>query len=153
MNVDHLAATVCSKPNEANTVRLLDEWSSIWKREGRTRAVGSWSVRKVLKPWTMLMEALLTSREHLMLKMLAEQSINHFLRSRFPAKPGLPSRFFATQKWGFIETFFELERASKSRIHTGSFSEGRVWVENKNGNAPAQVQIKTSFESFGSCWH
>ena len=25
MNVDHLAATVCSKPNEANTVRLLDE--------------------------------------------------------------------------------------------------------------------------------
>ena len=102
---------------------------------------------------SMLMEALLTSREHLMLKMLAEQSINHFLRSRFPAKPGLPSRFFATQKWGFIETFFELERTSKSRIHTGSFSVGRVWVENKNGNAPAQVQIKTSFESFGSCWH
>ena len=101
MNVDHLAATVCSKPNEANTVRLLDEWSSTWKRKGRTRAVGPWSVRKVLHPWTMLMEALLTSREHLMLKMLAEQSINHFLRSRFPAKP----RFFATQKWGFIETF------------------------------------------------
>ena len=103
---DLLAAV---RNDRSNLVRLLDKWSLKWKHKGRTTAVGPNAFEKY---WTLGLYghgcisgiSRASNEEDL-------QSRQSFLKSRFPGKLGLPSRFFAIVKERASLSFLKLPQS------------------------------------------
>ena len=118
-----------TEPTEANMVRLLDEWSLKWKHKGRTRAVGLGAYEKYCTLGLYAHGGISGIISRASNDENACRAINHFLRARFPGKT-----------WTYAVTL-------------GSFTGGRIWVENENGDAPEEVNMKTKVRSLIGSWH
>ena len=147
-----LTAAVHREPTEASLVRLLDEWSSKWKHKGRTRAVGPGAYQKYCT---------LGLYAHGPISGISRASndeddcraVNHFLRSRFPGKTWTSIAILCNPKMGLHRDLMNLEGHLNHALTLGSFSGGRVWVENENGNASEQVQVRTKVRTITGAWH
>ena len=152
METDLLAAAVHSDPSEANLVHLLDEWSSIWKRKGRTRAVGPGACEKYCTLGLYAhggVSGISRASDH----EDACKAVNHFLRNRFPGKTWTSIAILCNPKMGLHRDLLNLKGHPNHAITLGSFTGGRVWVENENGDAPAEVQLRTKTRALIGSWH
>ena len=138
----HLATAVCELPSEANLVHLLDRWSCKWKHKGRTRQIGPGAFDKY---------ATLGLYAHGGIAGISRASdddeicraVNHFLRNRFPRKTWTSIAILCNPKMGLHRDLMNLKEHMNHAITLGSFSGGRVWVEDKNGSFPAEVKLRT----------
>ena len=113
---DLLAAV---RNDRSNLVRLLDKWSLKWKHKGRTTAVGPNAFEKYctlgLYGHGCISGISRASNEEDL------QSRQSFLKSRFPCKLGLPSRFFAIRKWDHRD-LLNFQGHPNHAVALGSFS-------------------------------
>ena len=148
----HLAAAVCELPLEANLVHLLDRWSCKWKRRGRTREVGPGAFEKYCT---------LGLYAHGGIAGISRASddeeicraVNHFLRNRFPRKTWTSIAILCNPKMGLHRDLLNLKGHMNHAITLGSFSGGRVWVEDETGSFPAEVKLRTKTRSLMGTWH
>ena len=71
------------KPSEANLVKLLDLWSTEWKHQGRTRAVGPGAFDKYCT-LGLFGHGGVCGVSNATARQAACAAVNHFLKSRFP---------------------------------------------------------------------
>ena len=104
-------------------------------------------------PWdSTLTEASRASREPRMMKAPAEPS-NYFLRTRFPGKTWTSIAILCNPKMGLHRDLLNLRGHPNHAITLGSFTGGRVWIEDENGDAPAEVQMKSKIRALIGSWH
>ena len=152
MNTDLLAAAVHSEPTEANLVHLLDGWSSKWKHKGRTRAVGPGAYKKYCT-LALYAHGGISGISRASDNENARTAINHFLKKKFPGKTWTSIAILHNPKMGLHRDLLNLRGHPNHAITLGSFTGGRVWVENENGDVPAEVQMKTKTRALIGSWH
>ena len=152
METDPLAAAVHSEPNEANLVHLLDEWSTKWKYKGRTRAVGPGAYEKYCT-LGLFAHGGISGISRASSNEKACAAVNHFLRNRFPGKTWTSIAVLRNPKVGLHRDLLNLKGHPNHAITLGSFTGGRVWVEDENGDIPAEVQMKTKTRALIGAWH
>ena len=81
------------------------------------------------------------------------RAINHFLRNRFPRKTWTSIAILCNPKMGLHRDLLNLKGHMNHAITLGSFSGGRVWVEDENGSFPAEVKLRTKTRSLIGTWH
>ena len=147
-----LATAVFELPSEANLVHLLDRWSCKWKHRGRTRQIGPGAFEKY---------ATLGLYAHGGIAGISRATddeeicaaVNHFLRNRFPGKTWTSIAILCNPKMGLHRDLLNLKGHMNHAITLGSFSGGRVWVEDENGSFPAEVKLRTKTRSLMGTWH
>ena len=75
------------------------------------------------------------------------RAINHFLRARFPGKTWTSIAILCNPKMGLHRDLLNLRGHSNHAVALGSFTGGRVWVEDENGDAAEEVNMKTKVRS------
>ena len=81
-----------------------------------------------------------------MMKTLAEPSIM-FLRARFPGKTWTSIAILCNPKMGLHRDLLNLRGHPNHAVALGLFTGGRVWVEDENGDAAEEVNMKTKVRS------
>ena len=81
------------------------------------------------------------------------RAVNHFLKSRFPDKTWTSIAILCNPKMGLHRDLMNLKGHMNHAVTLGSFSEGRVWVEDENGDAPEKVEMKTKTRTLVGTWH
>ena len=152
MSAELLAAAVHLEPTEANLVLLLDEWSTKWKHKGRTRAVGPGAYEKYCT-LGLYAHGGISGISRASNDESACRAVNHFLRSRFPGKTWTSIAILCNPKMGLHRDLLNLRGHSNYAITLGSFTGGRVWIEDENGDAPAEVQMKSKIRALIGSWH
>ena len=130
---------------------LLDRWSCKWKHRGRTRQIGPGAFEK---------DATLGLYAHRGIAGISRASddkeicatVNHFLRNRFPGKTWTSITILCNPKMGHRD-LLNLKSHMNHAITLGSFSGGRVWVEDENGSFSAEVKLRTKTRSLMGTWH
>ena len=150
--LDQLSAAIHREPTEARLVHLLDEWSVGWKRKGRTRAIGSGAFEKYctlgLYAHGGVAGISRASDEESMCL-----AVNHFLKTRFPDASWTSIAILCNPKVGLHRDLLNMKEQPNHAVTLGSFSGGRVWVEDENGKSPAEVKMKSSVRSLIGTWH
>ena len=133
-------------------VRLLDEWSLKWKHKGRTRAVGLGAYEKYCTPG-LYAHGGTSGISRASNDENACRAINHFLRARFPGKTWTSIAILCNPKMGLHRDLLNLRGHPNHAVALGSFTGGRVWVEDENGDAAEEVNMKTKVRSLIGSWH
>ena len=81
------------------------------------------------------------------------RAVNHFLKSRFQGKTWTSIAILCNPKIGLHRDLLNLKGHPNHAITLGSFTGGRVWIEDEKGDAPAEVQMKTKTRSLIGTWH
>ena len=152
METNLLAAAVCSEPIEANLVHLLDEWSSKWKRKGRIRAIGPDAFEKYCT-LGFYAHGGVSGISRASANEDACRAVNYFLKMKFPGKTWTSIAILCNPKMGVHRDLLNLRGHPNHAITLGSFIGGRVWVEDENGDAPAEVLMKTKTRLLTGSWH
>ena len=108
-------------------------------------------MRNTAPPVSTLTAAPLASRVRQMMKTLAEP-FNHFLRARFPGKTWTSIAILCNPKMGLHRDLLNLRGHPNHAVVLGSFT-NRVWVEDENGDAAEEVNMKTKVRSLIGSWH
>ena len=133
-------------------VRLLDEWSLKWKHKGRTRAVGPGAYEKYCA-LGLYAHGGISGISRASNDENACRAINHFLRARFPGKTWTSIAILCNPKMGLHRDLLNLKGHPNHAVTLGAFTGGRVWVEDENGDAAEEVNMKTKVRSLIGSWH
>ena len=146
------AAAVHQDPSEASLVLLLDAWSLGWKHKGRVRAVGPGAYEKYCT-LGLYAHGGISGITRASNDEDACRAVNHFLKSRFPGKTWTSIAILRNPKMGLHRDLMNLKGHMNHALTLGSFSGGRVWVEDENGDAPEKVEMKTKTRALLGTWH
>ena len=125
--LDFAYEAVMNRASEHNLVVLLDKWSTCWKHRGRTRAIGPHAYEKYCTLGFFGHGGVFGISKASEMKR-ACIAVNHFVKERFPSQtwtsiaPMPPHRDILNMR-GHASHVITLE----------NFMEGRVWVEDENG--------------------
>ena len=150
--IERQVTAVCQDPSEANLVQLLDAWSLEWKHKGRVRAVGPGAFEKYCT-LGLYAHGGISGISRASNAEDACPTVNHFLKSRFPGKTWTSIAILCNPKMGLHRDLTNLKGHMNHAITLGSFSGGRVWVEDENGDAPEKVEMKTRTRALIGTWH
>ena len=150
-NLDLACEAVLNRASEHNLVALLDEWSACWKHRGRTRAIGPHAYEKyctlgfyghggvfgILKASEMKQACL---------------AVNHFLKERFPAKTWTSIAVLYNPSMPLHRDILNMIGHANHAIALGNFLEGRVWIEDENGQATTALETKNGQKPLRGTW-
>ena len=144
--------TVMESPSEENVVALLDLWSPEWKHPGRQRAIGSGSYEQYC---TLGLFAYGGNDPRLSKASVNEEAcvaLNHFLRSRFPAATWPSIAVVLNPRIGLHRDTLNMIGKPNHAIALGSFTGGRIWVEDDHGSSPERRVMKHKTQELWGSW-
>ena len=141
VTLDLACEAVMKRASEHNLVVLLDKWSACWKQRGRTRAIGPHAYEKystlgfyghggvfgISKASEMKRECM---------------AVNHFLRERFPSKTWTSIAVLYNPSMPLHRDILNMIGHANHAVALGNFLEGRVWIEDENGQATTVLETK-----------
>ena len=141
--LDFACEAVMKRASEHNLVTLLGKWSTCWKHRGRTRAIGPRAYEKYSTLGFFGHGGVFgTSRASQMKQ--ACIAVNHFLRERFPSQTWTSIAVLYNPSMPLHRDILNMIGHANHAITLGNFMEGRVWIENENGQATALRNEKRS---------
>ena len=152
LEVEQLSAAVRQEPSEANLVHLLDQWSAGWKHKGRTRAIGPGAYEKYCT-LGLYAHGGIAGISRASDNEAACSAVNHFLRNRFPNGTWTSIAILCNPKIGVHRDILNMKGHPNHAITVGSFTGGRVWVEDDDGKHPAQVTLRKKVRPLIGTWH
>ena len=130
------------RASEHNLVALLDNWSTRWKHRGRTRAIGPHAYEKYSTLGFFGHGGVFgISRASEMKKKCI--AVNHFLRERFPNQTWTSIAVLYNPSMPLHRDILNMIGHANHAITLGNFMEGRVWIEDENGQATALLETKS----------
>ena len=139
-------------PSEDNVVRLLELWSPEWKHRGRQRAIGSGSYEH----YCTLGLFAYGGNDPCLSKASANRAacvaLNHFLRSRFPDGTWTSIAVVLNPRIGLHRDILNMIGKPNHAIALGSFTGGRIWVEDDHGMSPELRVTKRNTQQLWGSW-
>ena len=123
-------------------VALLDKWSICWKHRGRTRAIGPHAYEKYSTLGFHAHGGVFGISRASEMKQ-ACIAVNHFLKERFPNQTWTSIAVLYNPSMPLHRDILNLKGHANHAITLGNFMEGRVWVEDENGQATALLETKS----------
>ena len=143
---------VMQSPSEDNVVRLLELWSPEWKHRGRQRAIGSGSYEH----YCTLGLFAYGGNDPCLSKASANRAacvaLNHFLRSRFPDGTWTSIAVVLNPRIGLHRDILNMIGKPNHAIALGSFTGGRIWVEDDHGTSPELRVTKRNTQQLWGSW-
>ena len=143
---------VLQSPSEGNVVRLLELWSPEWKHRGRQRAIGSGSYEQ----YCTLGIFAYGGNDPCLSKASANKeacvALNHFLRSRFPGGTWTSLAVVLNPRIGLHRDILNMIGKPNHAIALGSFTGGRIWVEDDDGTSPEVRVTKRNTQQLWGSW-
>ena len=130
-------------PSEEHLVALLDQWSPQWKWRGRQRAIGAGAYERycTLGLYAFGGNAPNVSKASSMKE--ACMAINHFMRHRFPNGTWTSIAVLLNPRIGLHRDMQNMVGKLNHAIALGSFSGGRVWIEDDEHLRAASMKPKS----------
>ncbi|OLP75962.1 hypothetical protein AK812_SmicGene44168 [Symbiodinium microadriaticum] len=139
------------KPSEANLVKLLDLWSTEWKHQGRTRAVGPGAFDKYCT-LGLFGHGGVCGVSNATARQAACAAVNHFLKSRFPQGAWASIAVLFNPHMGLHRDIQNMIGQPNHAIALGEFSGGRVWIEDDEGESTAWLEDKKGGRELRGRW-
>ncbi|CAE7405673.1 unnamed protein product [Symbiodinium sp. CCMP2592] len=135
-----------------NVVRLLELWSPEWKHRGRQRAIGSGSYEL----YCTLGLFAYGGNDPMLSKASVNRdacvALNHFLRYRFPDATWTSIAVVLNPRIGLHRDILNMIGKPNHAIALGSFTGGRIWVEDDDGAAPELRVTKRNTQQLWGSW-
>ena len=143
---------VMQSPSEDNVVRLLELWSPEWKHRGRQRTIGSGSYEQ----YCTLGLFAYGGNDPCLSKASANRAacvaLNHFLRSRFLDGTWTSIAVVLNPRIGLHRDILNMIGKPNHAIALGSFTGGRIWVEDDHGTSPELRVTKRNTQQLWGSW-
>ena len=140
-----------NRASEHNLVVLLDKWSARWKHRGRTRAIGPHAYEKYSTLGFYAHGGVFGISKASGMKQ-ACIAVNHFLRERFPTQTWTSIAVLYNPSMPLHRDILNMKGHANHAITLGNFMEGRVWVEDENGQTTALLQTKSGQKLLCGTW-
>ena len=141
VNLDLACEAVLDRASEHNLVVLLDKWSMCWKQRGRTRAIGPHAYEKYSTLGFYGHGGVFGISKASEMKR-AYMAVNHFLRERFPSKTWTSIAVLYNPSMPLHRDILNMIGHANHAVALGNFLEGRVWIEDENGQATTVLETK-----------
>ena len=141
MNLDLACEAVLDRASEHNLVVLLDKWSMCWKQRGRTRAIGPHAYENYSTLGFYGHGGVFGISKASEMKR-ACMAVNHFLRERFPSKTWTSIAVLYNPSMPLHRDILNMIGHANHAVALGNFLEGRVWIEDENGQATTVLETK-----------
>ena len=139
------------RASEHNLVVLLDKWSACWKQRGRTRAIGPHAYEKYSTLGFYAHGGVFGISKASGMKQ-ACIAVNHFLKERFPSQTWTSIAVLYNPSMPLHRDILNMKGHANHAITLGNFMEGRVWVEDENGQASALLETKNGQKVLRGTW-
>ena len=140
-----------NRASEHNLVALLDKWSTRWKHRGRTRAIGPHAYEKYSTPGFFGHGGVFGISRASEMKQ-ACIAVNHFHRKRFPSQTWTSIAILYNPSMPLHRNVLNMLGHANHAITLGNFMEGRVWIEDENGQATALLETKSGQKLLRGTW-
>ena len=141
VNLDLACEAVLDRASEHNLVVLLDKWSMCWKQRGRTRAIGPHAYEKYSTLGFYGHGGVFGISKASEMKR-ACMAVNHFLRERFPSKTWTSIAVLYNPSMPLHGDILNMIGHANHAVALGNFLEGRVWIEDENGQSTTVLETK-----------
>ena len=149
--LDFAREAVMNRASEHNLVALLDKWSTRWKHRGRTRAIGPHAYEKYSTLGFFGHGGVFGISRASEMKQ-ACIAVNHFLRKRFPSQTWTSIAILYNPSMPLHRDVLNMIGHANHAITLGNFMEGRVWIEDENGQATALLETKSGQKLLRGTW-
>ena len=139
------------RASEHNLVVLLDKWSACWKQRGRTRAIGPHAYEKYSTLGFYGHGGVFGISKASEMKR-ACMAVNHFLRERFPSKTWTSIAVLYNPSMPLHRDILKMIGHANHAVALGNFLEGRVWIEDENGQATTVLETKNGQKLLHGTW-
>ena len=139
------------RASEHNLVVLLDKWSARWKHRGRTRAIGPHAYEKYCTLGFHGHGGVFGISKASEMKR-ACMAVNHFLRERFPSKTWTSITVLYNPSMPLHRDILNMIGHANHAVALGNFLEGRVWIEDENGQATTVLETKNGQKLLRGTW-
>ena len=139
------------RASEHNLVVLLDKWSACWKQRGRTRAIGPHAYEKYSTLGFYGHGGVFGISKASEMKR-ACMAVNHFLRERFPSKTWTSIAVLYNPSMPLHRDILNMIGHANHAVALGNFLEGRVWIEDENGQATTVLETKNGQKLLHGTW-
>ena len=146
-----LAAAAAESPSEEHVVQLLDYWSLLWKHRGRSRAIGPGAYEKYCT-LGLFGHGGITGISKACGQREACAAINAFLKDRFPNRTWTSIAVLYNPKIGLHRDVCNLAGHLNHAITLGTFTGGKVWIEDDEGTSSATLIQKNGTRSLCGTW-
>ena len=150
-NLDFACEAVMNRATEHNLVALLDKWSTCWKHRGRTRAIGPHAYEKYSTLGFFGHGGVFGISRASQTK-TACIAVNRFLRERFPNQTWTSIAVLYNPSMPLHRDILNMIGHVNHAITLGNFMEGRVWIEDENGQATALLETKSGQKLLRGTW-
>ena len=151
VNLDLACEAVLDRASEHNLVALLDKWSMCWKQRGRTRAIGPHAYEKYSTLGFYGHGGVFGISKASEMKR-ACMAVNHFLRERFPSKTWTSIAVLYNPSMPLHRDILNMIGHANHAVALGNFLEGRVWIEDENGQATTVLETKNGQKLLHGTW-
>ena len=151
VNLDLACEAVLDRASEHNLVVLLDKWSMCWKQRGRTRAIGPHAYEKYSTLGFYGHGGVFGISKASEMKR-ACMAVNHFLRERFPSKTWTSIAVLYNPSMPLHRDILNMIGHANHAVALGNFLEGRVWIEDENGQATTVLETKNGQKLLHGTW-
>ena len=151
VNLDLACEAVLDRASEHNLVVLLDKWSMCWKHRGRTRAIGPHAYEKYSTLGFYGHGGVFGISKASEMKR-ACMAVNHFLRERFPSKTWTSIAVLYNPSMPLHRVLLNMIGHANHAVALGNFLEGRVWIEDENGQATTVLETKNGQKLLHGTW-
>ena len=151
VNLDLACEAVLDRASEHNLVVLLDKWSACWKQRGRTRAIGPHAYEKYSTLGFYGHGGVFGISKASEMKR-ACMAVNHFLRERFPSKTWTSIAVLYNPSMPLHRDILNMIGHANHAVALGNFLEGRVWIEDENGQATTVLETKNGQKLLHGTW-
>ena len=141
VTLDLACEAVMKRASEHNLVVLLGKWSACWKQRGRTRAIGPHAYEKYSTLGFYGHGGVFGISKASEMKR-ACMAVNHFLRERFPSKTWTSIAVLYNPSMPLHRDILNMIGHANHAVALGNFLEGRVWIEDENGQATTVLETK-----------
>ena len=143
---------VMQSPSEGNVVRMLELWSPEWKHRGRQRAIGSGSYEQYCTLGLFAYGGNDPCLSKASTNRAACVALNHFLRSRFPDGTWTSIAVVLNPRIGLHRDILNMIGKPNHAIALGSFTGGRIWVEDDDGTSSELRVTKRNTQQLWGSW-
>ena len=150
-SMELVCRNLTEKPSEANLVKLLDLWSTEWKHQGRTRAVGPGAFDKYCT-LGLFGHGGVCGVSNATARQAACAAVNRFLKSRFPQGAWASIAVLFNPHMGLHRDIQNMIGQPNHAIALGEFSGGRVWIEDDEGDSTAWLEDKKGGRELRGRW-
>ena len=151
VNLDLASEAVMKRASEHNLVVLLDKWSACWKQRGRTRAIGPHAYEKYSTLGFYGHGGVFGISKASEMRR-ACMAVNHFLRERFPSKTWTSIAVLYNPSMPLHRDILNMIGHANHAVALGNFLEGRVWIEDENGQATTVLETKNGQRLLHGTW-